>query len=164
MTSSIIEWIPVFTAQAYFDIVIQSMKFCIQNRDLGLYNYVIMDNHFHIIASAPELADTMASLRKYMANQIVQQLKHDNRNWLLNQLSFYKKKYKTKSQHQIWQEGLHPELIQSDQMYTQKAEYIHFNPVQRVYVDQPEHWKYSSARNYILGDDSIIEVNKELIC
>ena len=30
----------------------------------------------------------------------------------------------------------------------QKLDYIHHNPVKRGYVDQPEHWRYSSARNY----------------
>ncbi len=48
-------------------------------------------------------------------------------------------------------------------MYAQKAEYIHYNPVRRGYVDQPEHWNYSSARNYFLDDDSIIKVKKDLI-
>jgi len=30
----------------------------------------------------------------------------------------------------------------------QKVEYIHRNPVERRYVDRPEHWRYSSARDY----------------
>ncbi|HPN34387.1 MAG TPA: hypothetical protein PK843_07735 [bacterium] len=38
-------------------------------------------------------------------------------------------------------------------------EYIHFNPVRRGYVERPEYWKYSSARNYNLDDDSIIELD-----
>jgi putative transposase len=48
-------------------------------------------------------------------------------------------------------------------MFTQKTEYIHYNPVNRGYVFQPEHWAYSSARNYVLGDDSLIQVNMDLI-
>ena len=42
-----------------------------------------------------------------------------------------------------------PFLIQNDAMMRQKVEYIHFNPVKRGYVDKPEHWRYSSARNYL---------------
>ncbi|HED17554.1 MAG TPA: transposase [Gammaproteobacteria bacterium] len=41
----------------------------------------------------------------------------------------------------------------------QKVNYIHANPVKRGYVDQAEHWRYSSARNY-LGDEGLIEVCK----
>jgi len=33
-------------------------------------------------------------------------------------------------------------------MMLQKLEYIHNNPVARGYVDDPVHWRYSSARNY----------------
>jgi hypothetical protein len=33
-------------------------------------------------------------------------------------------------------------------MMTQKLEYMHLNPVRRGYVDDPVHWRYSSARNY----------------
>jgi putative transposase len=163
MTSGIIEWIPVFTNKEYFDIIIQSLKYCIQNKELALYNYVILDNHFHVIASAPELSNTMSSMKKYTAAQIIRQLSEDGKEWILNQFAFYKKKYKTKSEYQIWQEGLHPEIIQNKRMYTQKAEYIHHNPVKRGYVSQPEHWLYSSARNYLLGEESIIEVKHDLI-
>jgi len=32
-------------------------------------------------------------------------------------------------------------------MARQKLDYIHQNPVERGYIEQPEHWRYSSARN-----------------
>jgi len=42
----------------------------------------------------------------------------------------------------------------------QKVEYIHHNPVKRGYVDNAEHWRYSSARNY-LGKPGLLEVCRE---
>ena len=33
-----------------------------------------------------------------------------------------------------------------DTMMRQKLEYIHWNPVKRGYVDDPVHWRHSSAR------------------
>jgi len=33
-------------------------------------------------------------------------------------------------------------------MMRQKLEYMHNNPIRRGYVDEPVHWRYSSARNY----------------
>ena len=41
----------------------------------------------------------------------------------------------------------------------QKLDYIHYNPVKRGYVDVPEHWRYSSARDY-LGQPGLIEIDK----
>ena len=51
----------------------------------------------------------------------------------------------------------HPQLIESETVMRQKLDYIHQNPVKRGYVDLPEHWRYSSARNY-LGLEGLIEV------
>ena len=33
-------------------------------------------------------------------------------------------------------------------MMKDKIEYIHNNPVKRGYVDESQHWRYSSARDY----------------
>ncbi len=52
-----------------------------------------------------------------------------------------------------------PEWIQNgSRMMRQKINYIHQNPVKRGYVDLPEHWRYSSARNYV-GQGGLLDVN-----
>jgi hypothetical protein len=47
--------------------------------------------------------------------------------------------------------------VSSDAIMRQKLEYMHDNPVKRGYVDDPLHWRYSSARNYA-GRPGLIEV------
>jgi len=44
-------------------------------------------------------------------------------------------------------------------MMRQKIDYIHQNPVKRGYIEQPEHWRYSSARDYV-GVDGLLPVDK----
>jgi putative transposase len=56
---------------------------------LELYSFVIMDNHVHWIASGPELSQTMLSLKKFFANQIIKQLQSDGKDWVLNQFVFF---------------------------------------------------------------------------
>ncbi len=70
--------------------------------------------------------------------------------------SFSKKK---NYDNQVWQRENYPELIESEKFYLQKAEYIHNNPVKKYYVEKPEDWIYSSARNRIAFDNTIIEVD-----
>jgi len=159
ITSTIVEWLPVFTSDEYFEILINSVKYCAGQKSLKIYAYVILDNHFHLIASAPELTKVISSLKKYSAKLIIKQLKQDNKDWLLNQLAYRKKAYKKASTYQVWQEGIHPVLISNLEIFRQKVEYIHFNPVKRGLVDMTDHWRYSSARNYIHEDHSIIEVD-----
>ena len=45
------------------------------------------------------------------------------------------------------QHNHHIELL-SNKIIDQKLEYLHYNPVVAGYVESPEHWMYSSARNY----------------
>jgi hypothetical protein len=54
-----------------------------------------------------------------------------------------------------------PILIYSDRFFNQKLNYIHNNPVEKGYVEAPEDWIYSSARNYMRNDQSIIFVDTE---
>jgi len=163
ITSTIIEWLPVFTQGSYFEIIIDSLKYCMRSKVLKLYAFVILDNHFHLIVSSSELAGAISSLKKFTASKIIEQLNIDEKKWLLNQLLFYKKKYKKASTYQVWQEGIHPMLISSPDMLKQKIDYIHYNPVKRGLVDLPEQWRYSSARNYLLDDHSIIGVDCSLL-
>ncbi len=87
-TSTIIEWLPVFTSGKYFDIIIQSLKFCQKEKGLQLHAYVILDNHFHLVASAPDISGTLASVKKFTARKIIEELEVDGKTWLLRQFEF----------------------------------------------------------------------------
>lgn len=155
ITSTIIEWIPVFTAKGYFDIIIQSLNHCRKNKGLKLFAYVVMDNHAHFIVSAEKLPQIVKEFKSYTAREIIKTARADKRKWLLNQFEYYKKRYKDDSEYQVWQEGIHPQVIISDDIFRQKIEYIHNNPVKRGFVERAEHWIYSSARNYLFGEGFI---------
>jgi putative transposase len=159
ISSSIVNWIPVFTSAKYFNILVDSMKFCQKNRSLKIYNYVIMDNHFHMIVKSEHLSSVISSLKRFTALELVKAAQKDEKYWLLKQFWSSKKSYKSESDHQIWQEGFHPQLISSEDMLYQKIDYIHFNPVKRGFVNQPEYWRYSSACNKDGENNLIIKLD-----
>lgn len=160
VSSTIVQWIPIFTYERYFQILTESLKYSQNNKDLDIFAYVIMDNHFHLICDAPELSSVMKEFKSFTGKRIIELLEEDGKAWVLNQFSFWKKGHKSNSNYQVWQEGFHPILIQTDKMLHEKIEYIHNNPVKRGLVASPEHWKYSSASNYLSHDG---ELNVELI-
>jgi hypothetical protein len=41
-----------------------------------------------------------------------------------------------------------------------KISYIHNNPVEKGIIERPEDYKYSSARNYINDDHSVLFIEK----
>jgi hypothetical protein len=77
---------------------------------------------------------------------------------LLSRMRFAKCAYKRDREYQFWQEGSHAEMVFSEAVMREKLEYIHQNPVKRGYVDVPEHWRYSSARDYA-GQTGLMEVD-----
>jgi hypothetical protein len=42
LTFQIVDWIDVFTRQVYRDIIIDSLKYAIENKGLDIFAYVIM--------------------------------------------------------------------------------------------------------------------------
>jgi REP element-mobilizing transposase RayT len=159
VTSTIIEFIPVFTSEKYFQIIIDSLKYCRENNGIKIFAYVIMDNHFHLLISSDDLSNKIRSLKRHTAREIIKQAERDNKVWLLNQFKFYKKRYKKESNYQVWQEGVHPQLITTTDMAEQKMNYIHYNPVKKGFVKEPQDWIYSSAGNYYYGE-GVLEIDR----
>ena len=156
VTCTVLHWIPVFTRQATVAVLLDSLRF-LQQDGLKVYAYVILENHLHLLLQSPQLDRDMARFKSHTAKQLIAYLSEQNVTPILEQLAFYKKAHKDDRAYQFWQEGYHPEWIQNDEMMRQKVEYIHQNPVRRGYVDLPEHWRYSSARDY-LGQPGLLEV------
>ena len=156
MTLTVLHWIPVFTRPETVEIVFSSLRH-LMAEGLKLHAYVVLENHIHIVAQSKQLDRDMARLKSYTARQLLSYLQKGNVKTILDQLAFYKKAHKEDRQYQFWQEGVHPELIQSEEMMRQKIDYIHNNPVKRGYVDVAEHWRYSSARSYA-GQAGLLEV------
>jgi len=158
ITSTIVEWIPIFTNEDIFQIIADSLNYCIKEKELNIYSYVIMPNHLHLIASAKDFSESMKSFKRYTAKEIIQYFKKSKYEWVLNQLHFFKKRNKIESEYQVWQEGFHPQLISSYKMLEQKIHYIHNNPVKKGFVNEPKCWKYSSANNKDFDVNEIIKL------
>jgi len=156
VTCTVLHWIPVFTRPATVDIILQSLRFLIKD-GLTVFAYVILENHLHLIVQSKDLNRDMTRFKSYTARQLIEYFSENNVRQILDQLAFYKKAHKGDRAFQFWQEGYHPEWIQNDEMMCQKIDYIHQNPVKRGYVDEADHWRYSSARNYA-GQDGLLDV------
>ncbi len=157
MTCSIVAWLPVFSQPAFVEIVFNSWRFLQKSRDIDILAYVILENHLHWIAVGPELGRRAGEFKSFTAKMIIEEMEKRSYLTMLQELKFYKLRHKVDQTYQFWQEGSHPQLIDNDEMMWQKIEYIHNNPLKRGYVNDPVHWRYSSARNYA-GLPGLIDV------
>jgi putative transposase len=169
LTSTVVAWVDVFTRQAYRDIIIESLNFCIEKKHLHLHAYVIMSNHFHWIISSDQgfsvdglVRDIKQFTSKEITNAIANNEKESRREWMLNTFKFAGATHHDNDIYKFWQRGNHAEPLLTNDFIEQKINYIHMNPVRAGIVEKPEDYLYSSARNY-LGIEGIIVVEPLII-
>jgi REP element-mobilizing transposase RayT len=158
VTCTAVGWLPVFTRPANVETLFDSLRFLRRERAFRLLGYVVMENHLHLIARSDHLPRDLADFKSFTARQIIDRARSLGDELLLEQLRWYRLRHKDDRDFQLWQEGNHPQQIDSEAMLRQKLAYIHDNPVKRGYIADPTHWRYSSARNYA-GLSSLIDID-----
>ncbi len=159
VTSTIINWIPIFSSAKYYNILIEAIKFSQLKKNLKLYSYVLLPEHFHLIVTGDSLTNIFKSIKGFTAKEIIKQLEFENKISVLNQFKDLKKDYKYNSEYQVWQESFHPIEILTDEIFQQKIDYIHMNPVKKGLVNEPGDWEYSSAGFFINGVEGVLHLN-----
>ena len=56
------------------------------------------------------------------------------------------------TQYQFWQQHNHPIELNTNEVFDQRLDYIHNNPVQAGLCNYPEEYKYSSASFYLKNE------------
>ena len=153
ITATVVDWIDVFTRKIYRDEVIECFNYCIKNKGMVLYGYVMMSNHIHMVVQSKDgkLSDLLRDFKKYIATKILSKIQtqpESRREWLLAYFQKACEHLKRAQQYKVWQDGYHAEHIYSNSFIKQKIEYIHNNPVKDKIVTLPEDYYFSSARNY----------------
>lgn len=49
LTFTVVEWIDVFTRKEYKQIIVDSLNYCIKEKGVECYAWVLMSNHLHIV-------------------------------------------------------------------------------------------------------------------
>jgi REP element-mobilizing transposase RayT len=163
VTFTVVKWLDVFTRREYKDIVVDSLKHCIEHKGLELYAWVIMSNHVHLIIGThgKPMQDILRDVKKHTSKKITkaiaENMQESRREWLLNFFEREGKSNPNNEHYQFWQQGNHPIELYTNKVLDQKLDYIHINPVTAGWVDEPEHYLYSSARVYA-GGKGLIDI------
>ncbi len=163
LTMTVVGWADIFTRQIYRDLLLESMKYCVANKGLIVYSYVIMTNHIHCIwqAKNSNLSDVIRDFKKHTSNEIIKAInanEESRKDWLKLVFEYHAKFNNNNSINQVWQNGSHPIELSSPKFFKQKLDYIHLNPVRAGWVKEPEDYIYSSASNY-LNNAGIMDIS-----
>lgn len=156
LTFTIAGWVDIFSRQIYRDIILDSFRFCRQNKGLLVGAYVIMTNHVHTIWTAKHenISDIVRDFKSYTSKRISETMQgniESRREWLDYMFKYFAKPSSRHQMFKIWTGDNHPEHIYSMHFLMTKLNYIHMNPVRAGIVELPEHYIYSSASNYASG-------------
>ncbi len=162
ITCTVVHWIDLFSRKDYKDILVDSLNHCIDHKNLVLYAWVIMTNHIHLAARCDPPGGMSAFLRdfkKFTSKKVIDTMdtiSESRKEWLLDKFSFEAKRTRRAENYKVWKDDNHAiDLSHIDLM--EKVNYIHNNPVPAGLVDFPEHYVYSSARDYI-GEKGLVKV------
>jgi putative transposase len=159
VTLTVINWIDVFTRKNHKQLLIDSLKYCQQNKGLVIFGWCLMPSHLHMICRAEEnytLSDILRDIKKYTSKSIVKQMEvepESRREWMLDLFAKAREPLKRIKDYKFWQDGNHAVEIYGSNFLEQKLEYIHNNPVEEMIVTKPEDYLFSSARNYAEMDN-----------
>jgi REP element-mobilizing transposase RayT len=164
ITATVVDWVDVFSRKIYKDILIYSLDFCIRNKGMILYGYVIMTNHVHLVIQSEngKLSDLIRDFKKFTARNILDTIAlgaESRKDWMLKRFEFACKSHTRNEIYQFWKYGNHPEEVYSEKFLWQKLDYIHLNPVRAGIVEKASNYLYSSASNYVNGK-GLLEIQK----
>ena len=150
-TATILEWKHLLKQDKCKDIIVDSLRFLVADGRIELNAFVIMNNHIHLIWQplgdwTPE--KIQHSLLSFTAHKFKNHLQ-ENHEQFLQQFKVDAKDRK----YQFWERNPLGIDLDNEQMFLQKFNYIHQNPVVKGLCLLPEDYHYSSAKFYELGID-----------
>jgi putative transposase len=163
VTFAVVNWIDLFIRNEYKQILLDSWKYCQNEKGLEIYGWCIMTSHVHMIIGThgEKLENIMRDMKKHTSIQLRQAIQNNpvesRREWLLEMMAKAGKNNSQNLNFQLWQQDNHPIELFDYKILHQKLDYIHDNPVVAGIVEKPEDYLYGSARNYY-GLPGLIDV------
>ena len=165
ITFAVVQWIDVFSRKDYADIVVESLKFCQQNKGLNIHAWCVMSNHLHLIVSSTEpnkLSDIIRDFKKFTSSQILKAIAENDqesrKNWMLWIFSKAGEKNKRNNEYQFWHQDNHPLECDTNDILDSRMNYLHENPVRAGLVRHAQDYIYSSAIDYYTEEQGLIGV------
>lgn len=163
VTTTVVGFTRVFTKDTYCDLLIRNILHYQNKYHFTILAYVIMPSHFHWIIIVNRqygtISDIMRDIKKYSAWDIMEEIEKNDEN-LMDIFKSASKGFQNQKR-KFWMQRFDDEVIRNEKMFWTKLHYIHNNPVEAGLVIRPEDYKYSSARNYVRGDHSVMFVDTE---
>lgn len=165
VTFTIVHWIDLFIRNEYKTIITDNLNYCTKHKKLNVHAYCIMTSHVHLILSTHDkvaLSDVIRDFKTHTSKTLLKQIEshegESRKEWLLWMFEKTAAKNKRNSKHQVWLQHNHPIELDTQYILDQRLNYIHMNPVEAGFVNDPNHWLWSSCRDYELNQSGQVNI------
>jgi len=129
ITSSIYNKIKLLTSEESKLKLLEYVKRTVENYNWKLEDWVILDNHYHLMLESDEHPESLGS--------IIGNIHRYSSLWIKKNVNASKDI--SKIWHNYWDK-----CLTFESSYYTRLNYIWYNPVKHGYVDEPEKWKFGS--------------------
>jgi len=164
ITFAVVGWIDLFIRNEYRQILLDSWKYCQKHKGLQIYSWCIMTSHVHMIigTTGDDMQNIVRDMKRHTAIALRKAVKEhpgeSRRGWILSLMEQAGSKNSNNIGFQLWRQDNHPIELRTAEMLDQRLNYIHKNPVQAGFVDRPEDYVYSSAKNYYDLPNTLLDI------
>jgi len=153
----------VFIDEKYFKVIIESLKYCVNNKGVYIIAYSLLINHLHLVFQIKQgfqASSFIRDFKRHTAKRIIKLLKEDDKQLIL--LSFQKKCKLKNNRYKVWKRGCHPVAIFSHEFFEQKVNYTNFNILKHNPKVNIEEYPYTSYHNYYCNHPVLIEIKNSV--
>ena len=148
-TLTINGWISLFEDFSdCIDILYESFVYMVNEKSVSIYAFVVMKDHLHIIwkSKYDNIDDVTSSLKKFTGRKFLYYLRSNDTSYL-DENFLSKRKDRN---YKFWKSNSSNFLIQHSEIFRQKMDYIHYNPVKGDYkvCAHPGEYYNSSFNSY----------------
>ena len=132
--------------------MLEELRDTLSRQNISVHAYVLMPSHLHALLGfhrIEQLSRVMQSVKGLTSRRMKAVLSDDLVNGFSRTGKFV-----------FWKRRFDDLVIWSEKQFMIKAKYIHNNPVKAELVNNAEDYKYSSARDWQLGEPGRIPIDK----
>lgn len=164
ITLTVQNHVPLFYKTVFRKIVIDNLKFCVENKGLRIFAYAIMPTHLHLIVfdldyDNKRLKRTLAQFRSFTAHEIMKSIREM---YPQEKVEMFADKTSSDRAYRIWADGYHPIGLENTAMADQKFNYIHQNPYRAGLSDDEKQWEFTSEAYWERGERGVLPIHHYL--
>lgn len=162
ITGNVYRRLRLFRNPEFCSLLLGNLEYCRRKYCVQVHGFVIMPDHFHLLVAVPSpdiLSSFLRDCKGYTARLIVDSLrKQTKQRWLKAMRGKTPRRRKDPVFH-VFQADTHVEGVYSAGFARQKLDYMHKNLLRAGLVQRMVDYRYSSARNWLLGDQSVFKID-----